>query len=247
MVKVKAIELTSSPLKVTPGHKKRQWMDDSQGKSAYRCLPLQIANTFGWDIYAPCDFIVTWDGGDGLDSMQVNFASEVIPFCHSSFGTGIFTIHTGYLFKTDPGWDMMCTGPVNEIITFASPITGIVETNWLNFTFTINWKLHKAGSYQWNCNIPVARIFPIPHNYEIEVERTTLSENPEIEKEYTIWCNDRSKKIDDLHLSYKQEKTVGTVEHGKPSTEWERTYYTGKDKYGNVIDNHITNRKFPEF
>ncbi len=35
---------------IRPAESKRQWMDDSPQSYAYRCLPLTIANTHGWEI-----------------------------------------------------------------------------------------------------------------------------------------------------------------------------------------------------
>ena len=41
---------------------KRQWMDDSPQSYAYRCLPLTIANTHGWEILCGRTFYAEWNG-----------------------------------------------------------------------------------------------------------------------------------------------------------------------------------------
>ncbi len=246
-MKIKAIQAVDSPLEIVPGGKQREWMDDTVDKYAYRCLPLQIANTLGWDVYAPCDFVVNWNGSAHVKDLHINFEREVHPFCVSNFGHGIFTMHTGYIFKTEPGWDMLCTGPINQPVEFASAMTGVVETSWLNFSFTMNWKLHKPGTYYWDKRVPVARLIPIPHEYDVETEVTNLNDESEVLEEYKIWCQDRDQITKDSALAHNQEKDVGGVEYAKKSTHWEKNYYTGTDKFGNKIDGHITTRKFPEF
>jgi hypothetical protein len=35
---------------IRPAETKRQWMDDSPQSYSYRCLPLTIANSHGWEI-----------------------------------------------------------------------------------------------------------------------------------------------------------------------------------------------------
>src|SRR5579885_1644744 len=43
-----------------PSPSRRAWMDDAG--HAYHCLPLVIANQWGWQILCPTDVRVSWDG-----------------------------------------------------------------------------------------------------------------------------------------------------------------------------------------
>ena len=36
-----------------PGHSRREWMDVFQDRHPYRCLPLTMANSTGWDLLCP--------------------------------------------------------------------------------------------------------------------------------------------------------------------------------------------------
>ena len=36
--------------KIIAGQSRRQWMDETRHRHAYRCLPLTIANSMGWEI-----------------------------------------------------------------------------------------------------------------------------------------------------------------------------------------------------
>src|SRR5436190_22927920 len=44
---------------------RRDWMDATQNKFAYRCLPLTMANPTGWWVYNPVGFPAIWDGRPG--------------------------------------------------------------------------------------------------------------------------------------------------------------------------------------
>src|SRR5262245_16616311 len=43
-----------------PSPARRHWM--TQSPVAYQCLPLVVANQWGWQILCPTDVRVTWDG-----------------------------------------------------------------------------------------------------------------------------------------------------------------------------------------
>jgi len=237
-----------STMRIVPGSKARDWMDKTPYKFAYRCLPLSMANCTGWDVFAPCDFVVSWNGEPGLEDVQINYADDQMTFGGCSFGCGILTMHTGYIIKTDSAWDIMCSGPVNNGIPWASPLTGIIETSWLNFTFTINWQINKPGTYTFDSRHPVARLTPLPHTYDdIETSMQMLSDDKKIKAEYEIWSRDRSKKIQDMENTFATNSDTGQVKLGVPKTHWEKTYYTGKDKYGNHVPGHNIKREFPPF
>jgi len=108
-------------------------MDQTGERFAYRCLPLTTANSHGWEILCPSAFEVSWDGGKSLDAMKVvSLQSPVdrpLDFVVSHFGAGVLTFHTGYLFQTDPGYNLYVCGPVNRPKDGAIALTGIVETD----------------------------------------------------------------------------------------------------------------------
>ena len=60
---VKLHALTDHAPEVRPARAKRQWMDDFQDRHAYRCLPLSIANAFGWEVLCPVPIEIRWNGG----------------------------------------------------------------------------------------------------------------------------------------------------------------------------------------
>ena len=43
------------------------WMEATNQRFAYRCLPLNIANAYGWEVPCPCDVEAYWTGRGGTD------------------------------------------------------------------------------------------------------------------------------------------------------------------------------------
>ena len=247
-MKVTKYDLIDNPMRLVPGRKQRQWMDETPNKYAYRCLPLSIANCTGWDLFMPCDLMVSWNGGNKQTDIQLNFENDEFgKFADSLFGCGIITFHPGFLLRTSKDWDLLVTGPINQSHDGAIPLSGVVETNWLEFTFTMNWKLERPGTFLWPCDIPVARIIPVPSEIDVQTESRHITDNELLCAAYRMKANKRSRDISDLQEAYATQSDVGSVKYGQPSTEWDKEYYRGVDSKGVKVYNHKLIRIYPEF
>ena len=51
----------ADPPELAPGRPDRPWMDAFGGRTPYRCLPLTMANTTGWEILCPFGFTAEWN------------------------------------------------------------------------------------------------------------------------------------------------------------------------------------------
>src|SRR3546814_8818218 len=112
-----------------PGVRPQQWMDDTPGRFAYRCLPLVIANQHGWDVLSLASFAARWRGGVGQDEIELVFAGDPDSHVSTHFGSGIVTFSLGHLFRTSPGVNLWIKGPSNRPKDGASPLEGIIETD----------------------------------------------------------------------------------------------------------------------
>ncbi len=94
--------------RIRPATARRDWMDDAPESYPYRCLPLAIANSHGWEVLSPCGFEVEWNGGAAPEDVTVRpddgTAPELVPV--ALFGLGTFTIHIQGLFRTPPEWNL---------------------------------------------------------------------------------------------------------------------------------------------
>src|SRR6478736_3013671 len=145
-MKLTAYVTDGHTIDIRPAPAERAWMDNTENRHAYRCLPLTIANAHGWEILSPGGFNAIWNGGKGLDAVTVTADAGVEPAAMSHFGHGVLTFTVPCLFRTEPGFDLMVTGPFNMPKDSIAPLTGIIETDWSPYTFTMNWRFTRPWS-----------------------------------------------------------------------------------------------------
>ena len=124
---------------IRPAQRKREWMEETPNKFAYRCLPLSMANQYGWEFCCPISFSAVWFGGIDANRIYIKTEHET-NFVKSHFGSGILTFDINIIVKTDEKHNLMITGPINEGKHGISPLSGVIETDWMPYTFTMNWK-----------------------------------------------------------------------------------------------------------
>ena len=114
-------------------------------------------------------------------------------FAELNFTHGIVTLHTGYLFQTDPGWHLVATGPFNNPKNGIAPLSGVIETDWLPYTFTMNWRMTAPGTVRFEKDEPFCLIFPVvQETLEATMpEIYNLADNPELCAEHLAWAQSR--------------------------------------------------------
>src|SRR5437868_10957202 len=121
-------------------------MDGAHERWPNRCLPLLVANEAGWILLNRTPFSVVWDGGESPESVRVELAEDdPHPGVSSHFGHGVVTFAIPYVFRTSPGYNLLARGPANLPKDGIWPLEGLVETDWANANFTMNWKLTRPN------------------------------------------------------------------------------------------------------
>ena len=150
---------------IVVGSPKRDWMDKTRNKFAYRCLPLIVANTLGWQILCPHEVDVVWNGGKSISDLSVH-VNGPYKFASSHFGDGVLTFTLPFLIRTTKNHDLYVKGPTNLPKRGIHALEGLVETDWLTFTFTMNWKMTEPGKkIRFEKGEPFCQFFPYPKNY----------------------------------------------------------------------------------
>jgi hypothetical protein len=229
--------------RIRPASSKRAWMDDAPESFPYRCLPLTIANSHGWEILSPCAFEAEWNGGTGADDVTVRAApgtrAEDKPV--ALFGLGTFTIHVQGLFRTPPGWNLFAGGPPNNIKDGVAPLAGIIETDWSPYTFTINWRLTRPGNVvRFEEDEPIAHIFPIERAVieNIQPQFLPIDDDPEFKASFQAWSRSR----DAFHEHVRQHPP------SKPADKWQKLYYRGLTPDGGCpVTDHQSKLRVREF
>lgn len=241
-MKLMCYSIHDDACRIVPGQPDRQWMDAFTDRHPYRCLPLVLANTTGWEVLSPVSFTAEWNGGPGKGDIRIDAddggdPARVARFVASHFTRGVLTFHTGYLFRTPPGWDLAVGGPPNRIKHGAQALSGIVETDWLPFPFTMNWRFTRPGVVGFRKDEPFAFLWPTPHAAVDEFEPVVkpIAAEPALRAELEAWTQSRTEFL--------RNQSAGDPETLKQ--RWQRHYYKGESVAGGVSggEAHITRRR----
>jgi hypothetical protein len=254
--------LNAADMPLTSGQVDRAWMDATHQRAAYRCLPLAIANQVGWTLPSPATFTAYWDGGIAKENVQIRFEpppGTADPFAvimvsmeepppvvyndsriSSHFGNGVVTFSIPYLFRTPRGINLWVKGPTNYIKDGAQPLEGVVETDWLPATFTMNWKLTRPHyPVRFERGEPICMVLPIPRGLseEMEPRYVPLDANPELAQEYREWEKSRTAFNEALAIEHPEAVRRG----------WQRDYMKGRTVSGSRAEQHQTRLQLREF
>jgi len=222
---------------------KRVWMDEAPEAFAYRCLPLTIANSHGWEILSACGFEVEWNGGMAVEDVCVRPDAGArepdVPV--TLFGEGIFTIHVQGLFRTPPGWNIHVGGPPNSFKDGVAPLAGVIETDWTPYTFTMNWRLTRPGHVvRFEEDEPIAHFFPVERSMieNIEPRFVPIAEDPDLQASFETWSRSR-----DAFQARMREHPPR-----KPSEKWQKLYHRGLAPDGQrAVADHQAKLRVREF
>ncbi len=204
---------------------RRDWMEQTPSKFAYRCLPLKIANQTGWWIYNPIGFSAVWDGRAAPGSVHLLFDSDPQTWgrwINDQFGNGIITWNTPFLFRTRPaGSRLLVCGPANYFKAGVSPLTAIIESDWIPMSFTMNWKITAPrATIRFDQGEPLFAAIPLISNLCSDLEQSDvrymkLADDPEVAAAYHAWQAGRNQ--------FHEQKKSGDV---KPD-DWQKDYFRG--------------------
>jgi hypothetical protein len=226
--------------RLVPAARTREWMDNTPGSFAYHCLPLVMANSLGWFIIndIPCE--MEWDGTEASAGLQIwpteelsEMQKHMLPSSH--FGSGVVTFHAEFMFCTEKKITLITKGPANMPKHGIAPLEGVIETDWLPYPFTINWKMTaKNVRVRFERGEPIAQIIPYPSDLilSVEPEIRSLQSNPELLAKYE---------------DYRKKRTVFNEKFKYHATKRQKYYVRGEDSLGNKYPEHITDWKTKPF
>jgi hypothetical protein len=197
-------------------------MDASKDRFAYRCLPLVIASSYGWQVLTPWGFSCIWNGRPEVEAITIIPDPGGPSPAISHFGAGVLTFHFPAVFRTDPGYDLMMMGPINQPKDAIQPLTGIIETDWLPFTSTMNWLVTRPGApIRFERGEPFCQVFPLRRGEAEEFDPVIrpIGDDPELFERYKEWCKSR------------EAFTIDSRTPGSEATrqKWQKFYQRGTD------------------
>jgi hypothetical protein len=210
--------------RLRPAEATRAWMDATPEAFAYRCLPLNIANAHGWEIASPCAFDAYWSGGSAVSDVKLRIPAGVPEADRpvSLFGQGTITFHVQGLFRTAPGWNLWVGGSPNRAKDGIAPLTGVIETDWSPYTFTMNWRFTRRNHWvRFDAGEPICFVFPVQRDAleRMQPKLVPLDTNPDLAEQFAAWSRSRN--------SF--QAAVAQQAPAAPTDQWQKRYYRGLD------------------
>jgi len=239
-MQLECFPMTDRPPDIVPGRQQRAWMDKFLDRHPYRCLPLNMANSTGWEILCPVGFSAEWNGGLRAEDITVtpdhpfpNFSD----FVRSHFSHGVLTFHPGYMFRTPEGWSTWTGGPPNHVKDGIQPLAGLVETDWLPYPFTMNWMFTRPGRITFRKGEPFCFITLMQDKVleTFDLVQKTLTRDPELNGQYEAW---RDRRADfNARIAKRDPATMKEA--------WQRYYFRGEmpDETGPGPTAHVNKRR----
>lgn len=228
MSKLICYQIDENAPRIVPAQPERAWMDETRQRFAYRCLPLTIANSMGWELLCPATVTAAWNGGPELDDIKISGSDSGghSDFGQSHFGHGILTFQTHYIFRTETGEALWVRGAPNLPKDGISPLDGIVETDWLNFTFTMNWMFTRPGRVTFEKDEPFCFITPVNYHAldDVRPEIVPISAAPEINDAYEGYAS--------LRRDFNTKLAANDPESLKKG--WQKWYMRGEQPSGEM-------------
>lgn len=202
----------------------RPWMDDTDSKHAYRCLPVSMANTMGWSISYDFDISFSWDGVSDSSPDHVTLLQGK-KVCSTGRGNATISFETGLIFRTDPDVTLLSISPPNYFIDGAQAFTSAVSTSFFKDTFPCAWYITKPNTIiTIPAGTPVATVIPISLKglSDISVDLHSSDEYLKTHSDYYSARSEYAKEFSSI----------------VSSGEWPNFYRNGVDHKGNKLGDH---------
>ena len=240
MLELECFATSMRPPEIVPGRPERAWMDRFAQRHPYRCLPLSMANCSGWELLCPMGMTLEWNGGKGQEDIKMTADAphpDFHEFVKSHFSHGVVTFHPGYLFRTPGRWSMWVSGAPNHIKDGIQPLTGLVETDWLPFPFTMNWIFTRPGKVRFEKGEPFCFVTLLQDKQleQFDVVQRSLEGNAILKGQYDAWSKQRGDF--NKRLFARDPDTVREA--------WQRYYFRGEipEDLGEAPKEHVNKRR----
>ena len=138
-----------------------------------------------------CDFEAACDGGPHARNVQLRAfdGPNLSQYVVTHFAFGIITFHLTYLFRTEPGWNVVATGPTNLPKDGIAPLTGVIETDWLPYPFTMNWQMTRPGRVRFQKGEPICLVYPVAASaaQDTQIKIRDLADDPDLMAQAFAW------------------------------------------------------------
>lgn len=161
MINISVEKMKGNPFVISPMSIKRDWMDATSEKHAYRCFPVTQANVVGWSLSCSEDISFIWDGINDQTQDHV----EIIKAPEGSYtgrGQSSLSLNTGLIFKTEKDISILTINPVNYFNEDFETMSNLISTSFFDNPLPLAIKAKAANKeVVIKAGTPLATIIPI--------------------------------------------------------------------------------------
>ncbi len=173
MLNISVEKMNGTSFYLAPMSIKRDWMDATSEKHAYRCFPVTQANVVGWSIFSNQDIEFIWDGTNDQSPDHI----EIISAPEGSYGgrgQSSVSFNTGLVFRTDEDISLLTINPVNYFNEDFETMSNLISTSFYDNPLPLAIKARMPNKKVIiKAETPLATIIPISlsnlNNTSIEV------------------------------------------------------------------------------
>jgi hypothetical protein len=145
---------------ISPMSIKRDWMDQTSEKHAYRCFPVTQANVVGYSLSCKEDIEFIWDGINDQSGDRVKIFNP--ERAYSGRGQSSISLDTGLIFRTEQDVSIFAINPVNYFSDEFETMSSVISTSFYDNPFPLALKAKVANkNVVIKAGTPVATIIPI--------------------------------------------------------------------------------------
>jgi len=207
---------------ISPMSIKRDWMDVTSEKHAYRCFPVTQANVVGYSLSCKEDIEFIWDGINDQTQDHVTIFNP--KRAYSGRGQSSVSLDTGLIFRTTEELSILTINPVNYFSDKFETMSSLISTSFYDNPLPLAIKAKYANErVVIKAGTPVATIIPISltglNNTEINI----------------IKYQDNDKKREQANRSYGEAAQVLNS-----SGEWTDWYRNAVNEKQESLGSHET-------
>lgn len=220
MHKIKAYKISDKPAVLSSLPTKRDWMEETSDRHAYRCFPVTLSNSLGWSISFPEDISFVWDGVSDSSNSHVKILSGS-DYVTPDRSNATVSFNTGINFETQENLSMVVMPAPNQFYRGAQCFTTIISTSFFQGQMPVVWRITEPYKViTIKAYDPVASILPI-----------SLTELQDSEVSFLPNSLRKSSSIS-------EEESRSIVSKILESGNWTNFYRNGVDMKGNKIGSH---------
>ena len=205
---------------ITPMPIKRDWMDNTSEKHAYRCFPVTQANVIGWSLSCLEDIEFIWDGINDQTDKHVEIFSPLGSY--AGRGQSSISLNTSLIFKTDSDVSILTINPINYFNDDFETMSNLISTSFYDNPLPLAIKVKKSNEKVIiKAGTPLATIIPI--------SLTNLN-NTNID---VVEWKDEEKLRTNANISYGEEAQKINSKGG-----WTDWYRDAVNEKGESLGNH---------